>query len=56
MGQVKHFLVPFVKIPKTLNRDFRSDLNLLVSRDGETFGFVSLVSDTEKALASLKYI
>lgn len=42
------------KKPKTLNRDFSSGLNLLVSRDGDTFGFASLVSDTAKALASLK--
>lgn len=38
------------KAPKSL----RSGVNLLISRDGETFGFTSLVPDTVKALASFK--
>lgn len=40
--------------PQTLNRALRNGVNLLVSRDGETFGFASLMPDIAKALASLK--
>lgn len=51
MVEVKYFSVLFVKkAPKSL----RSGVNLLISRDGETFGFTSLVPDTVKALASFK--
>jgi len=46
--------VLFVKKKKSLNTALRSGVNLLVSRDGETFGFTSLVSGTVKALASFE--
>lgn len=55
MVEVKYFLVLFVKENKEgLYRALRSGVNLLVSRDGETFGFTSLEPDTVKAPASLK--
>lgn len=55
MAEVKYFLVLFVKKKtnkKSLNRALKSGANLSVSRGGETFGFMSLVPDTVKVLAS----
>lgn len=37
---------------KSLNTALKSGANLSVSRGGETFGFMSLVPDTVKVLAS----